>query len=214
MCYHSKQTKKAAELESRFNAKIDNSDIFTTSEHYTGHAYPYTPVISNDNRKLIQQFKWGLIPENSRDVSIREYTLNARIETLQEKPSFKNSIGNRCLIIVDGFYEWKWLTESGNKKEKYLITLPDDGLFAFAGLYSGWTDKSTGEIIKTYTIVTTEAVGIMEEIHNSKKRMPVILDTKNENDWLAGREIEDFKICNIALKGTTLNPPKHELTLF
>ena len=134
----------------------------------------------------------GLIPFWAKDDSIKQYTLNAKIETLNEKPAFKNSVKNRCLVIADGFYEWKWLDEKGRKKQKYLITLPDSDLFAFAGIWSEWQNKSTGEIINSYSIITTEANELMAEIHNSKKRMPVILTKKNEKDWLGGEEINDF----------------------
>jgi putative SOS response-associated peptidase YedK len=95
-------------------------------------------------------------------------------------------------VLADGFYEWHWLDEKGNKKQKYLITLPDEAPFAFAGLYSEWVDKSTGEIFHTYTVVSTAADAFMSEVHNSKKRMPVILTPENEYDWLSGESVVDF----------------------
>lgn len=121
---------------------------------------------------------------------------NAKFETIHEKPAFKNSVNNRCLVITDGFYEWQWLDEKGKNKQKYLIALPDNEAFAFAGLWNKWIDKATGEIFKTYTILTTEANELMSRIHNSKKRMPVLLNDKNEMNWLNGQEIksEDIKL--------------------
>lgn len=92
-----------------------------------------------------------------------------------EKPSFKDSINKRCLVIVDGFYEWQWLDKVGKSKQKYLITHKQDEPFAFAGLYNDWLNPATGDIRRTYTIVTTEANELMAEIHNNKKRMPVSL---------------------------------------
>ena len=118
--------------------------------------------------------------------------------------SFKNAIQNRCLILADGFYEWQWLDEKGKKKQKHLVTLKNDDLFAFAGIYSVWINKITGEIRDTYSIVTTEANELMSEIHNSKKRMPVILSEEREKDWLAGEEIELFTKESVDLKAVPI----------
>ena len=113
-------------------------------------------------------------------------------------------INNRCLVISDGFYEWQWLDSKGTKKQKYLLTSKTNDLFAFAGLYSDWIDKSTGELRNTYTIVTTVANALMSEIHNHKKRMPIILSPERESLWLAGEEIEDFKKDEIDLLATAI----------
>jgi len=80
------------------------------------------------------------------------------------------------------------LDEKGKNKQKYLLALKDESPFAFAGLWNAWTDKSTGEQLKTFTILTTEANKLMSEIHNSKKRMPVIV--LNETKWLMGERLE------------------------
>jgi len=110
----------------------------------------------------------------------RNYTLNARIETLDKKPSFKNIVNNRCLIIVNGFYEWQHV---GSSKIKYEIGFNNE-LFALAGLYDHWADT------KTYTVVTTEAQGVMKEIHNTKLRMPFALYSQNEmSAWLHGEKV-------------------------
>ena len=85
-------------------------------------------------------------------------------------------------------YEWKWIDKQGKKKQKYLIELPNSELFSFAGLYDQWIDKQTGEIINiSCSIVTTEARGIMREIHNSKMRMPLIIENNQMEDWLENR---------------------------
>jgi putative SOS response-associated peptidase YedK len=204
MCFHSKQTKSASQLENRFNAKIEKPELFRENAIYNGFTYPHTPIITNKNTELIQEYYWGLIPTWSKDDEIRAYTLNARIETIKEKPSFKGVINNRCLVIADGFYEWQWLDKKGTKKQKYLLTQKANEPFAFAGLYSNWVDKSTGEIRNTYTIVTTEANALMSEIHNNKKRMPIILTTEREKLWLAGEEIDNFKKDEIDLLATPI----------
>ena len=106
-----------------------------------------------------------------------------------EKPSFRSYTENRCIILATGFYEWKWLDPKGKQKQKHRIWRKGAGYFAFAGLYSHWLDKSTGELIPTFTIITREAQGIMREIHNTKLRMPVVLLPEEEKLWLSG-EIE------------------------
>ena len=97
------------------------------------------------------------------------------------------------------------MDEKGKEKQQYLISLPNDEPFAFAGIYNEWTNKNTGEILQTYSMITTEANPQMAEIHNTKKRMPVILTPQNENDWL-NETINPlvFKACNINLKATTI----------
>lgn len=191
MCFHSKLSKSAQELRNRFCIKMDDS---FSPGIYNGFQYPATPVITNKAQDKIQLFNWGLIPHNAVDVNIRSYTLNARVETIDQKPSFKNVVKNRCLVIVDGFYEWQWLDAKGKRKQKYLISMPNDEIFTFAGLWSEWTDQSTGEIIRTYTILTTEANELLSVIHNSKKRMPFILAEEQEKDWLNGLAIHQIDV--------------------
>lgn len=112
------------------------------------------------------------------------------METIHEKPSFRNVVNNRCLIVADGFYEWQWLDEKGKQKQKFQLTLPDNELLAFAGILSEWLDKSIGELINTYSILTTEANELMSKIHNTKKRMPVIVSVDNEQNCLNGQELK------------------------
>jgi len=193
MCFHSKQSKDAQTVEKRFNAKIEDATLFETTEHYNAFSFPKTPIILDKEPGIIKHFNWGLIPPWSKEKDIRQYTLNARIETIKEKPSFKNSVNKRCLVIADGFYEWKWLDEKGKEKEKYLISLANDELYAYGGIYSEWVNENTGEIMNTYSIVTTDANPLVAEIHK-KKRMPIILKKEDEQSWLDGREINDFKL--------------------
>lgn len=192
MCFHSKQTKLALEVENRFNAKIEKQELFHSQENINGFDFPKTPIITDDKPILIQHYNWGLIPSWSKDEEIKKLTLNARIETIEEKPSFKNLINKRCLVIANGYYEWQWLDSKGKNKIKYEIGIGNDDLFAFAGLYSQWVNNSTGEIKDTYTIVTTQANALMSEIHNIKKRMPIILKPEDEKKWLNHNPINDF----------------------
>lgn len=200
MCFHFKQSKSAQELKLRFKASFKDEHLFQPSV-YNGFQYPKTPIITNKRPDAIQLFNWGLIPFWAKDDTIKKNTLNARIETINEKSSFRNSVNNRCFVLVDGFYEWQWLDEKGNQKQKYELTLPDNEPFAFAGLWSEWVDKSTGKIINTYTILTTEANELMSKIHNTKKRMPVILSADNEQNWLNGHNLT---MQNDRLKATEI----------
>lgn len=176
MCFHSKLTKQAQQIENRFNAKFENITEFKTTSHYNGFNFPKTPIITNKDQSKIELFNWGLKPDWANNDWNKSFTLNARIETLKEKPAFKNYTENRCIILVDGFYEWQ---HQGKSKIKYEIGF-NNKLFAFAGLYSN----------NTYTVITTEAKGVMREIHNTKLRMPFSLKSDNDfSDWLNGKDI-------------------------
>lgn len=192
MCFHSKQSKAATEVENRFKAKIDKVALFQPKESINGFEFPLTPIITDNNPDIITHYHWGLIPTWSKDEEIKKNTLNARIETVTEKPSFQNSVNQRCLVIANGFYEWQWHDSKGKNKSKYEISLENEGLFAFAGLYSKWQNPLTGEAKKTYTIVTTQANTLMAEIHNIKKRMPIILRPEDEQKWLQHEPIQHF----------------------
>lgn len=128
--------------------------------------------------------RWGLIPSWARDAAIGHKLINARAETLAEKPAFRNALRRRrCLVPADGFYEWK---QEGARKQPCRIALADGGLFAFAGLWEQWSDP-LGKRVETFTIVTTGANERVAPIHD---RMPVILDAAGRAAWLdpAGRE--------------------------
>ena len=184
MCFHFKQSKSEEFFRARGLRGHPVNGV------YNGFSHPNVNVVAQDSPKEIKHFMWGLIPSWAKDDDIKKYTLNARYETLKTKPSFKNA--KRCLIFADGFYEWKWLDKQGKKKQKYLIEFPNSELFSFAGLYDQWIDKQTGEIINSCSIVTTEAKGIMREIHNSKMRMPLVIENNQMYDWLENRETNLF----------------------
>lgn len=187
MCFFFQLKSTAQTLEERFNADADG---IIEGGDYNGFTHPKTPVITNTLKDKIQLFEWGLLPSWAKDKDFQKNTLNARIETLEEKPSFKHSVNNRCLVLLDGFFEWQWQDEKGKVKQKYLIQFPDKQPFAIAGLYNDWTDKTTGEVIHTYTIITTEANELMSVIHNSKMRMPFLLRREEEKLWLNGNGID------------------------
>ena len=148
-----------------------------------GFEHPKLPVVHNAG---VEMKEWGLIPFWTKDATqandLRVKTLNAVGETAFEKPSFRNSITkNRCLVIADGFFEWM---DFQKKKYPHHIYVNNHQLFCFAGIYSSWTDKETGELINSFSIITTDANPMMARIHNLKKRMPVILHPEQYNEWL------------------------------
>lgn len=192
MCYHTEQTKLKLEVESRFKAKIKDVEKFKPTQHFNGFDFPLTPIIIDENPSEIVHYNWGLIPSWAKDDSIQKMTLNARIETVDEKPSFKNSVNKRCLVIANGFYEWQWHDTKGKNKSKFEIGIGNHNLFAFAGIYSHWANQETGEIKETYSILTTEANPLMVEIHNIKKRMPIILKPEDESKWLEHASVKEF----------------------
>ena len=192
MCYHTKQSKIPKVVQRRFNAKIDDISNFVQSENINGFDFPFLPVIEDENPHIITNYNWGLIPSWANDDKIRAVTLNAKVETLEEKASFKEVINNRCLVIANAFYEWRWLDAKGKNKIKYEIGHENEDLFAFAGIYSKWFNSNTGNIVNTFSIVTTEANPLMAEIHNIKKRMPIILKKEDEQRWLQHENQNEF----------------------
>lgn len=185
MCYNT-----AIPSEKEIASLIGPDVLIVTwdKEYYSvsAFAFPKIPVLTAENTKEISILNWGLIPRWSKDLNqafeMRKNTLNARAETIFEKPSFRNSIQNkRCLIFVNGFYEWR---EINKKKYPYFIHLKEQHTFALGGIYESWVDKETGEIINTCSVVTTEANALMSMIHNSKKRMPLIFDKEHMNEWI------------------------------
>lgn len=137
-------------------------------------------VIPNDDSKKADFFVWGLIPSWTKDPSIGMRLINARAETISEKPSFRGPFKNhRCLVLANGFYEWR--QNPGEKtKTPFHIRLKNNRPFAFAGLWDEW-HSSDGSLVKSCTIITTNPNKIVAPIHN---RMPVILASKTSSIWL------------------------------
>jgi putative SOS response-associated peptidase YedK len=187
MCYTIKQTANERLLEGRFRARVKYPQQLEQIEKSSGFAFPLVPVVTNKEIDSIHLYHWGLIPHWAKDKELRKNTLNARIETIEEKPSFRSYVKNRCLVLIDGFYEYQWQDPKGKVKKPFLMTMPDGEPFALGGLFSHWTDKTSGDMLSTFTILTMDANEQMAEIHNTKKRMPLILRRDTEMDWLEGK---------------------------
>lgn len=148
-------------------------------------------VIGSDPGNVLASYLWGLIPFWARDPSIGAKLINARAETVAQKPSFKNAFAQRrCLIPADGFYEWK---KEGNKKIPYYFFLKSGSPFVFAGLYEQWIapDKKR---VETCTIITTQANAVVEPIHD---RMPVIVPKDQQGLWLSTQMQDPSRLLDI-----------------
>jgi putative SOS response-associated peptidase YedK len=136
-------------------------------------------VINDGKTNRMGFLRWGLIPPWANDMSLGNKMINARAETILEKPSFRNPfIKKRCLIIADSFYEWK--RHDDKTKTPMRIKLKEDNLFAMAGIWEGWKTPE-GASIYSCSVITTSPNKLMEEIHD---RMPVILKRNDEKTWL------------------------------
>lgn len=205
MCFRTKLNSRIREIEKTFNAPFIDPESYTPQEEINAFDFSPTPVIRDANPGEIDLFHWGLIPHWAKDDKIRKMTLNAKIETAEEKPAFRDAVSNRCLIIADGFYEWQWLDPKGKSKQKHLLEVQDQEIFAFAGIYSSWKNPETEQVINTYSILTTEANELMSEIHNNKRRMPVILSKHDQSIWISGAEISQFSFpYEVQLKATKI----------
>ncbi len=188
MCYHVSLTKSADYLEERFGARFEQPSLFNAVYHSSGLSTPYHPVVSNENPDSISFFQWGLVPfwvkDDNAARQIRLRTLNARAETIHKKPAFRHAISaKRCLVLADGFYEWQ---EFNKKRYPYYISLADHSAFALAGIWDRWLNENTGETKNTFSIITTDANSLLQTIHNTRTRVPVILERANERKWLIG----------------------------
>ena len=174
----------------RFTLTVNPADLQETFQDFTFpqqfaprfNIAPTQPILAipNDDQHTADFFIWGLIPMWAKDPSIGNRMINARGETLEEKPAFRGSLKyKRCLILADGFYEWK--SSAGKKvKTPFFIHMKDRKPFAFAGLWDSWNSPD-GSQIKSCTIITTQPNELTSIIHD---RMPVILHPRDYAKWL------------------------------
>jgi putative SOS response-associated peptidase YedK len=139
-------------------------------------------IRSEDGKRVPKMMKWGLIPHWSKDDKLQYSTFNARSEDFRTKPSFRDAWkwGQRCLVVTDGFYEWKKLDAKGKEKQPYAIAMSDHAQMVMAGLWAKWKSPA-GEEVLSCTILTCGPNAVMGELHN---RMPVILDQADWPKWL------------------------------
>jgi len=186
VCGRYSLTRREAELVERFGIEQLLMDRAELRPRYNIAPTQMVPVVvSKDGQRVLAEMKWGLIPFWAKDKKIKP-VINARSESIAEKPFFKQAASKRrCLIPADGFYEWK---KANKEKVPLFIHMADRGLFGFAGLWDEWRGPE-GEVVRTCTIITTEANTTMSPVHD---RMPVIVRPEHERLWL-DPEIEDIE---------------------
>ncbi len=163
-------------LGARFRATSVRLDLSPRYNVAPGQVMPV--VVHKGGENSLEMMKWGLVPFWAKDPRIGNKMINARAETILEKPSYRKPLqSKRCLVPVSGFYEWQ---DTGTGKVPYHIHLKDEPVFALAGLYDTWIDPE-GQQLNTYTVITTSANSFMERLHH---RMPVILGEETEEMWL------------------------------
>jgi putative SOS response-associated peptidase YedK len=169
---------ESGKLAGRFRTA---DSAFKLEDSYNVAPGQYMPVIiQSELGRTVELMKWGLVPSWAKDTKIGYKMINARADTIFDKPAWRGPIKyRRCLVPAHGFYEWQRL--DAKTKHPYFIHPTDQELFAFAGVYETWHDRMTGSELWTFSIVTTEANRDMEGIHD---RMPVILSPDEEADWL------------------------------
>jgi putative SOS response-associated peptidase YedK len=186
MCFSVNVNLVKEELENRYGATFLDPEKYNPSYYYHAFGLPEMPAICSGSADKIRLLQWGLIPswvktkESASEIRLK--TFNARAESIENKPSFSMSFrSKRCIIPVKGFFEWQHVEA---KKIPWYIYQADNEIISFAGLWDEWVETSTGELLSTFSIITTSANDLMADIHNSGKRMPVILDKQNEKRWI------------------------------
>lgn len=175
MCGRYTLTKPKKSLESHFRAQLPKGEHRQRYNIAPTQALPV--VVASHGARAMEAMRWGLVPSWAKDLKSQSPLINARAETLQEKPSFKNSFQTkRCLVPADGFYEW---VKQDSGKVPYWIHLAGEELFAFAGIWAEWGKGD--ECLRSFAIITTEANSALQSLHH---RMPVILDSDTFDSWL------------------------------
>jgi putative SOS response-associated peptidase YedK len=152
-------------------------------------------IIANGSRRVVLM-RWGLIPHWAKDAKTAYKMINARVETLTQRPAFRGLLSHhRCLVPACGYYEWQG---EGREKTPYYIHPEDEPYIAFAGLYDAWTTPD-GEDLYTFTIITTAADSFMARLHN---RMPVVLERALEDDWLDAEITSAKEVLGILERST------------
>jgi len=186
MCFTVNVNLVKEEIEERYGVSFPGKYRYEPSYYYHAFGLPELPAVCSGDPVSVRILKWGLIPSWVRSESdageIRIKTFNARAESIDKKPSFSPSFkSKRCIIPVRGFYEWQ---HTAKGKIPWYIFSADDEILSLAGLFSEWVQSSTGEVLGTFTVITTDANEMMSDIHNSKKRMPAILNREDEKKWI------------------------------
>ena len=200
MCGRFVGFRKLEELEKYF--PIDRSDVQAAANYNIAPSQEILALVRRRRKNVLDLFHWGLVPFWAKDVSMGNKLINARAETVSSKPSFRAAFRKRrCLILADGFYEWKG---AKGKKEPYFLTLPDEKPFAFAGLWETWDNRGKADqVYQSCTIITRPASESVLPVHH---RMPAIVAPEHYATWM-DPDIQDAAMLeNIALRWLLVRP--------
>jgi len=189
MCGRFSSSSKPEQIKKEFKVAVEDPAIF--KPRYNIAPSQMIPIVlDRTGERIVAQLKWGLVPSWAKDALIGSRMINARAETLMEKPSFREAYkSRRCIIPASGFYEWQ-RAEKGAKQPFYFY-LTNKEVFGFAGLWEEWLDKKSSESLETCTIITTEANDVLKPVHD---RMPVILKAADYDEWLDTKEANTDKL--------------------
>jgi len=198
MCFSYAINFSPSALKSKFG--IDQVPLPQQGFFFNGFDHPNLPILfvpQNENDFCVDTSQWGLIPswvqDQSRVRELQNNALNARSETAFEKPMFREAWeSNPCIVLASGFFEWQHVD---HQKIPHYIYPSNGSMMYMAGIYNHWLNSNTQKLESTFSILTTHANPIMEEIHNTKKRMPVILNEDEAFFWLKSDAIERQKMC-------------------
>ena len=205
MCYHIKQTTALDILAKKMGInepKGNYQELFEPKLHINGFGFEWVPIRANDNPNQMRLAKWWLMPSWETEWTPKLLnTLNTTIEKIEDTRSVCYKYQeNHATLLVDGFYEWQHVStvdpkgKKGVDKQRHLIMKPNGEPFELACLFSDWFYPEIGADIKTVSILTRPANSLMAHIHNTKKRMPVILDSVMAQNWLNNHlEVTDFQ---------------------
>lgn len=210
MCYYNGIRVSKAEYIRLKEIEKELSHLNSLRKLASGFDYSDWPIIkpaNNGQDFTVQDAHWEFIPawvKNSSELAITRKkftTLNATAEKLLESKMYRNSaLNRRCLVLSSGFFEWRHFRPDNAKKDltyPYFIDIPAHPVFFMAGIWQPWTDQDTGETFDTFAIVTTKANDLMEQVHNTKKRMPTILPDHLAWEWIQP-QLSEKQILSIA----------------
>lgn len=186
MCGRFVQKTSFSELKKIFGVTEDAVKLSSEARYNVAPTQGILNIRQTEDGREAVLMKWGLVPAWAKDPAIAAKLINARSETVESKPSFRDAFKrHRSLIPAAGFYEWSKI--SAGRKQPFYFQMKDEHMFAFAGLWESWKDVN-GHTLETCTILTTEANSLLAKIHD---RMPCIIHQENFDLWLGGEDNDD-----------------------
>ena len=189
MCGRYRLSRRKQVVEEYFEANSDEEDW--SPRYNVAPTQPVATVRQAGTSRVLSMMRWGMVPSWAKDLSIGGSLINARSETLLDKPAFRDAFRTRrCLIPADGFYEWK---KAGKERQPYHFGMNDGALFAFAGLWDRWRSP-TGQMLESCSILTTVPNALLKDVHD---RMPVILPSRHYVTWLTAPATEAQRLTDL-----------------